>query len=161
LYSAQNIDKRYPVPFRWFERFALRRATAVHTCNEAAGTILRRKGFRGMVHNLGLGVDVDRFAPADGRERHRPLRVGYVGRLEEPKGVAVLVDAVAGARGCTLEIVGADPQRAALAARIASSRAGDRIRLVGYVASCDLPDRYRSFDVLAVPSLDTPAWIEQ
>ena len=37
LYSAQNIAKRYPPPFRWFERRALRRAAAVHTCNDAAG----------------------------------------------------------------------------------------------------------------------------
>ena len=26
LYSAQNIDKRYPPPFRWLERWALRHA---------------------------------------------------------------------------------------------------------------------------------------
>ena len=29
LYSAQNIDKRYPIPFRWLERLALRRAAGV------------------------------------------------------------------------------------------------------------------------------------
>jgi glycosyltransferase involved in cell wall biosynthesis len=161
LYSAQNIDKRYPVPFRWVERLALRRAKAVHTCNDAAGPILRRKDFRGIVRNLGLGVDVDPFVPGGACERQGALRVGYVGRLEEHKGVAVLVDAVAAVRGCTLEIVGAGTQQAALAARIASSPARDRITMVGYVPSHDLPDRYRGFDVLAVPSLDTPAWIEQ
>jgi glycosyltransferase involved in cell wall biosynthesis len=161
LYSAQNIDKPYPVPFRWIERVALRRATAVHTCNDAAGTILRRKGFRGMVRNLGLGVDLDQFAPTGGREPQGALRVGYVGRLEKHKGVDILIDAVAAAHKCTLEIIGAGPEQATLAARIAGSRAADRITLVGYVASRDLPNRYRGFDVLAVPSLDTPAWIEQ
>jgi glycosyltransferase involved in cell wall biosynthesis len=161
LYSAQNVEKRYPIPFCWMERVALSRAAAVHTCNEAAGAILRRKGFRGLVRNLGLGVDVDRFEPASAREQRGPLRVGYVGRLEEHKGVHVLVDAVARTRACVLEIVGAGPQRSALAARIASSGASDRIELAGYVASRDLPARYRSFDVLAVPSLETPGWTEQ
>ena len=62
LYCAENTEKRYPWPFRWFERRALRRAAAVHTCNDEAGRILRRKGFSGRIVNLGLGVDVDRFA---------------------------------------------------------------------------------------------------
>ena len=57
LYSAENLPKRYPVPFRWFERSALRRAAAVHTCNEEAGELLRARGFSGRVRNLGLGVE--------------------------------------------------------------------------------------------------------
>jgi glycosyltransferase involved in cell wall biosynthesis len=161
LYSAQNIEKRYPIPFRWLERIALRRATAIHTCNDEAARILLRKGFRGLVRNLGLGVDLERFAPARPAGRGGPLRVGYVGRLEERKGVQVLVDAVSQAHGCTLEIVGAGPQRPELEARIESSGAADRIDLVGYIAARDLPARYRGFDVLAVPSLETAGWIEQ
>jgi len=45
--SAQNIDKRYPPPFRWFERWSLRRAAGAYTCNTEAGEILRRQGTGG------------------------------------------------------------------------------------------------------------------
>ena len=76
FYCAQNIEKRYPPPFRWIERAAYRRAVAAHTCNDEAGRVLRRKGFSGVIRNLGLGVDVDRFAPRTRRGRHGGARCG-------------------------------------------------------------------------------------
>ncbi len=100
LYSAQNIEKRFPVPFRWIERATLRRAAGVHTCNRQAGRILRHKGFAGRIADLGLGVDVGALHPGSAHRRAGvatrgrtggDLRVGYVGRLEPHKGVEVLV----------------------------------------------------------------------
>jgi glycosyltransferase involved in cell wall biosynthesis len=166
LYSAQNIDKRYPPPFRWWERALLRRVAAVHTCNDAAGRVLRRKGFSGIVANLGLGVDIARFdaVPKDtGAPGARPgqLHVGYVGRLEAHKGVGVLIDAVAATPEVTLTIVGDGPARGEVEASVRSSGAIGRIALDGFVSHDDLPATYRRFDVVAVPSLDTPGWIEQ
>ena len=43
--SAQNLDKRYPPPFRWFERWCIGAAGA-YGCNAEGGSILRRKGLR-------------------------------------------------------------------------------------------------------------------
>jgi glycosyltransferase involved in cell wall biosynthesis len=164
LYCAENVEKRYPWPFRWFERRALRRAAAVHTCNDEAGRILRRKGFSGLIVNLGLGVDVERFAPASERAERsgdRPLVVGYVGRLDARKGVAVLVEAVAMVEGVALVVAGEGPEREALGARLVARGLGDRARITGYVDHDDLPALYRTFDVVAVPSLETPVWVEQ
>jgi len=164
LYSAQNLSKRYPVPFRWIERAVLRRAAGVHTCNEAAGEVLRRKGFSGTVEDLGLGVDVDRFTPSatSGPEpASDSLRVGYVGRLEPHKGVAVLVDAVAATPGISLEIVGAGPERDSLEHRVTSAGLAGRVQFGGFHDQADLAEVYRRFDVVVVPSLDTPSWVEQ
>jgi glycosyltransferase involved in cell wall biosynthesis len=164
LYCAQNLPKRYPVPFRWFERVALRRAVAVHTCNEAAGRILRSKGFTGMLCNLGLGVDVERFGRADppgGDADHAALRVGYVGRLEPHKGVDVLVEAIARVPGAVLEIVGGGPERDRLDRLIHRLALGERARIAGFTTPAELPAVYRRFDVVVVPSLETPGWVEQ
>ena len=163
FYCAQNIQKRYPPPFRWIERHVLRRADAAHTCNEEAGRVLRRKGFSGLIRNLGLGVDVEHFAPDDdGPDRLAgPLRVGYVGRLEAHKGVDALLDAVARTPDVELRIVGDGPERGALAKRIADLGLSERVTMGGYVDHDALPDLYRSFDVLVVPSIETPSWIEQ
>ncbi len=167
-YCAQNIPKRYPVPFRWIERATLRRAAGVHTCNEEAGHILRAKGFSGVIRNLGLGVDVARFAPGPdsgpGAGHHDPtgpLRVGYVGRLEAHKGVDVLVRAVAGTPGVTLEVVGAGPERGRLEELVTALDVADRVGVAGFVDPADLGAVYRRFDLVAVPSLETPSWIEQ
>src|SRR5690349_10785884 len=44
LYTAQNIRKRYPVPFRWLERWALRHAAGISACNAEAARIAQDKG---------------------------------------------------------------------------------------------------------------------
>ena len=62
VYSAQNIEKRYPPPFRWFERWSLRRAAGAYTCNVEASRILRAKGLAGPAVVIPLGVDISRFA---------------------------------------------------------------------------------------------------
>jgi glycosyltransferase involved in cell wall biosynthesis len=161
LYSAQNIPKRYPPPFRWMERVALRRAAAVHTCNDAAGAILRAKGLRGPAVNLGLGVDVERFhpAPRDPTDEDR-ARVGFVGRLEAHKGVDVLIAAIAQLPDAILDIFGAGPERAALEQLIDARGLRDRVSIRGFVGD-ELPEVYRGFDVVVVPSLTTPSWVEQ
>lgn len=160
LYSAQNLAKRYPPPFRWFERSALRRAAAVHTCNDDIEPILRAKGFRGMIVNLGLGVDTDYFRPAP-TEPRTGLRVGYVGRLEPHKGVEVLVEAMAGVPDATLDITGDGPAAGSIDEAIARHGMKDRTRRRGFVPHEELPERYRSLDVLVVPSVPTDDWVEQ
>ncbi|NTV39123.1 MAG: glycosyltransferase family 4 protein, partial [Demequinaceae bacterium] len=95
LYSAQNLDKRFPVPFRWFERRALRGAGAAYVCNRDAAGILMRKGLAGPAVYIPLGVDIDLFAPAPREAPKAGLVIGYVGRLERHKGVDVLMRAVA------------------------------------------------------------------
>ena len=73
--SAQNIEKRYPPPFRWLERAALRRAAGAYSCNSEAGRILRRKGLEGEWALLPLGVDVERFRAPRSRASDRvPVR---------------------------------------------------------------------------------------
>jgi glycosyltransferase involved in cell wall biosynthesis/GT2 family glycosyltransferase len=159
LYSAQNIEKRYPPPFRWLEKVALRRARGVHTCNDEAIAILRRKGFRGLAVNLGLGVDLDAFRPPE--EGRQPGRhVGYVGRLERYKGVEDLLDAVGRLEDCRLTLVGEGPLEDELRRRVAD-RPELQVTFLGFVGQEDLPALYSTFDVLAVPSRATPTWIEQ
>ncbi|WP_232497584.1 glycosyltransferase [Agromyces humatus] len=65
LYTAQNLRKRYPVPFRWLERWALRSASGVSACNAEAARIVEHKGFAGRARVIPLGVDEQRFRPAD------------------------------------------------------------------------------------------------
>jgi glycosyltransferase involved in cell wall biosynthesis/GT2 family glycosyltransferase len=161
LYSAQNIEKRYPVPFRWIERLSLRSASAVYVCNVEAGEILIRKGLGGVAFDIPLGVDVELFEPAQREAPADKKVVGYVGRLETHKGVDVLLRAVAARDDWNLDIVGDGPQRAALERLAADLGIADRVRFLGFSSGHALAARYRDMDVLAVPSLPTPNWLEQ
>lgn len=162
LYSAQNIYKRYPPPFRHLERRALRRASATYPCSTEAGQVLRQKGFTGEVHVLPLGVSV----------RERPLRafpataltVGFLGRLEPYKGGEIAIRAFAEAtRGqdTLLEVVGDGSQRRDLEACAAKLDLGSRIAFTGAVSQEEALARIASYDAVLVPSLTTRGWKEQ
>jgi glycosyltransferase involved in cell wall biosynthesis/GT2 family glycosyltransferase len=160
LYSAQNIQKRYPPPFRWIERYALRRAAGAYVCNAEAGRILNAKGLKPPARLIGLGLDLDLFAPAQRDRPGQPLKVGYVGRLEPHKGVSALLAAAAEAPNWTVEIVGDGPQRADLICEAEQLGIADRVRFAGHLSS-ELPEFYRGLDVIVIPSLPTPSWLEQ
>lgn len=168
LYSAQNIYKRYPFPFGWFEGRILRRAGAVSVCSVDAGRNARLKGLRGQVELIPLGIDPVHFSPGDRADADADptrsaapgrIRVGYAGRLASHKGVDVLLEAVAGDDRLSLDIAGDGPARHEL--ERAASALGGRVRFLGALGGEDLPGFYRGVDVLAVPSLETPRWIEQ
>lgn len=161
LASAQNLPKVYPVPFRWSERWALRRAHGAYVCNAAADARLRDRGFTGDLAHLPLGVDVERYSPADRSPPSGVLRVGYVGRLTHQKGVDVLLAAVARDRRLRAEIVGSGPTGNELVERARRLGVSDRVVFTGHVDASLLPDVYRRFDAVAVPSVPVPGLLEQ
>ncbi len=161
VYSAQNIEKRYPPPFRWFERWSLRRAAGAYTCNVEASRILRAKGLAGPAVVIPLGVDISRFAPAERPPPVAPLRVGFVGRLIPHKGVDVLIRAVSlndRLFGRSLRLRSGGRPLAALAQELGVT---DRVSFHGHVDEEEVPGVYRRFDALAVPSVPRPGWVEQ
>lgn len=162
-YSAQNLVKRYPPPFRWFERWVLRRTAAVHTCNDDVAGVLATKGFDGQVVNLGLGVDEETFAPAERPESDAAGRVtvGFVGRFTEQKGIFSLVTALSNVEDVDAVFVGAGPDQDRLRRAIDARGLGERTQVRGFVEHDGLPALYRSFDVLVVPSIDRPNVREQ
>ena len=174
LYTAQNLPKRYPMPFRWVERWVLRHASGISACNADAAAIVVAKGFPGVPHVIPLGIDPSEFRPADVAEAVEPLVVdepaegtgpqiivGFLGRLVPEKGLFVLLDAVVREPRLRVRIVGSGPLATELPLRAASLGIADRVDLLPALPSGRVADFYRSVDVLAIPSLPTAQWTEQ
>ncbi len=167
FFTWQNLARRYPPPFAWFERFAYRRAGGAIAGSRTAAEVLRAKGYAGRLWTIPqFGVDPDEFHPPAerGADETHDLRVGYAGRLVAAKGVDVALAAVAGLGpdvGWRLDIVGDGPERPALEAAAAAAGVADRVRFQPWLASGAMPDFYRGLDVLVLPSRSTPSWIEQ
>lgn len=162
FYTWANIHRRLPPPFSLFERACFAWSSRAFAGNRAAEAILRAKGYRKPIDVLPqFGVEPALFQPAT-EAVARPFTVGYVGRLVEPKGVHVLLRALAALRGDWQAVIaGEGEQRPALAALAADLGLADRVRFLGRMAGADVPDLYRGLDALAVPSLTTPTWKEQ
>ncbi len=159
--SAQNLDKHYPPPFRWFERWSLRGAAGAYTCNTEAGRILRRRGLTGELELLPLGVDTTRFRPVDRPPPSGRLRVGFVGRLIPVKGVDVLLRAVASDGRLDLDLYGGGPDLDALRKLAAELGVSGRVTFHGHVDETTLTRVVPAFDALAVPSVLVPNVLEQ
>lgn len=108
-----------------------------------------------------MGVDLDRFTvradPVPCAESARPVRVLFVGRLTEKKGVEYLLEALArpplAAAQVELWIVGDGPLRAALEARSEALALSQRVRFLGGVPHSRLEHLYRECDVFCAPSV--------
>lgn len=169
LYAAQNIHKDFVWPIRIFERRALRGASGAYACNTQAMQIMRRKGLRGPASVIPLGVDGRSFtpvAPAPEEATDAPsittgFTVGYVGRLEQHKGVHVLLRAIVEIPDARLVLIGDGPHRDELEALAKTLGITDRVEFRGFARDVELPSHYRNFDVLAIPSIPTKNWQEQ
>jgi glycosyltransferase involved in cell wall biosynthesis/GT2 family glycosyltransferase len=178
LYTAQNLRKRYPMPFRWLERWALRSASGISACNADAAHIAEEKGFAGRARVIPLGIDPARFRPADAATKvspaagtvgastdaapgATPITVGFLGRLVPEKGLLVLLDALAREPRLRLRVAGSGPLGSELPARAAAAGVEGRVELVGALGPDEVVGFYAGLDVLAVPSLPTPSWTEQ
>ncbi len=175
LYAAQNVVKRYPPPFRWFEAVSFRRADMILPCGALVAATLRAKGYRGPLRTVPLPADpaVFRRDPAAAASLRVALGipaaapiVGYAGKLVEEKGVATLLTAfldLPDGDGPTphLLLAGGGPLRGALAGQAAAAGAGGRVHFLGALGHDDLRAALSAGDIWVVPSESRANWREQ
>lgn len=166
FFTWQNLLRTYPWPFRHFERANYARAAHALAGNPTAAGVLRRKGYGGPISVIPqFGVDPGTFAPAAGgaQREGRELVIGYAGRLVPEKGVALLLRACArlSAAAWTLRILGDGPERERLGELAGELGIAGRVAFAGRVPSTEAPGFYRQLDVLVLPSVSRPNWVEQ
>lgn len=162
MYSAQNIDKRFPPPYAWYERAAFSRVRLFYPCSRQAASVLRGKGFRGPIEILPLGYDPAAFHPAP-LEHSRSLRIAYAGRLVPEKGVEDLLRAVAACANpaWTVEVFGDGPSRPGLERLASQAGIAGQVRFRGNVSDSCLAAELRRTHVLVAPSKQSATWAEQ
>ncbi|MDA7880810.1 glycosyltransferase family 4 protein [Akkermansiaceae bacterium] len=84
-----------------------------------------------------------------------PLKLLFVGRLHHLKGLQFLFEALSGvpANKVSLTIVGTGPQEEHLKGLVRVKTIEDRVDFVGFIPRPELPEIYRSHDLLVAPSL--------
>jgi glycosyltransferase involved in cell wall biosynthesis len=168
--TFQNIAKRYPPPFSWFERYTLARAAGVIAFGRTVLDVVSlRTPARTPTRVITPGVDVARFKP-DAAARVRVLGsygwldgtpvVGFVGRFVHEKGCRIFTDVLDRLQmPWRALLVGAGPLESEL--RAWSARHPGRVRMETSIAHADVPAYVNAMDVLCAPSQTTARWREQ
>ncbi|HEX2207645.1 MAG TPA: glycosyltransferase family 4 protein [Longimicrobium sp.] len=171
--TFQNLPKRYPPPFGWMERYAMRRADGWIAFGRLVEQVLApRPRYARRPHRvIAPGVDTALFRPdpeAGVRVRaslgwmeddDRPV-AGYLGRFIPEKGLETLMRALDGCgQPWRALFVGGGKMEAEL--RAWAARHGDRVRVVTGVSHEAVPDYLNAMDLLCAPSRTTPRWQEQ
>lgn len=168
----QNILKRLPPPFEAIRRHVLRRTDLVLSRSEDATDVVRACGYQGPTAPIGYGVDQAVFHPTPPPSAAGEgcgggtggLRIGYVGRIVEEKGLDDALDAMAACPApvpVTLAVLGEGPHQAALQRRADGLGLGGRVAFRGWAPPDQVADFIRSLDALVLLTRTTPDVREQ
>jgi len=164
FFTWQNLLRRYPFPFSYFERHNFAHAACAIAGNQEAVQVLRAKGYTGATELIPqFGVDPELYCKnRPSTQLDGPFTIGYVGRMVEEKGVQVLLRAAAELEGeWSLRLIGDGPylpQLQALSSQLGLDR---RVVFQARLPSQDMPHQLNGLDVLVLPSLTRPHWKEQ
>ena len=149
------------VPLDPFMRRTFRRAARIFVTRDTLSLIPRPFRDKSTVQ-LGIGLPPDGTATAvptiqTRQPRRGELRLLYVGRLLEWKGVDIALEAVRQLKQANpnlrLTIIGRGPARAKLEALARNLDLQDAVRWIGWQPQHRLAEHYRAADVLLFPSL--------
>jgi glycosyltransferase involved in cell wall biosynthesis len=164
MYTAQNVDKRFPPPFYGYELDAYRRIGGLYPCSRQAAAVARGKGFDGAISVIPLGIDPRTFRPGNQSVLDDELVFGIFGRLVPEKGVVDAVHAfahVARLRPARLRIVGEGPEAGAVQLISREHGIEDRVDLIPWLPADEIAALYSTTHVVLVPSMPTATWAEQ
>jgi glycosyltransferase involved in cell wall biosynthesis len=171
FYTFQNLDKRYPPPFRNIERYCIDRCAGWIASGESVARVQLARGYERKPHRvIPLGVDLATFSPNAaaglsvrrelGWDQPGPPIVGFLGRLIEEKGIRLLTSILSKTSSpWRAMFVGMGPLEAEI--RRWSADFGDRVRVVTGVEHQRVPDHLNAMDILCAPSQTTTRWREQ
>ncbi|MFD0938125.1 glycosyltransferase, partial [Methylobacterium trifolii] len=159
----QNILKTLPPPFEAMRRFVLARTDHILSRSPDATAVVRAGGYAGPVTMIGYGVDETRFRLAQTPPpAHAGLRIGYVGRIIEEKGLDEALDAMARATApVSLAIMGEGPYEAQLRRRAAELGLADRVTIRGWGIPAEVAPFIHGLDALVLLTRTTQAVREQ
>ena len=164
MYTAQNIDKRFPPPFSIYERRALARVSGLYPCSRQARVGSARQGVLGTDRGDSARIRSGSVWPGEQSLADSELVLGLFGRLVPEKGVrdaVSILERVNSVRPARLLLAGSGPEASTAFAFAAELGLGDRVDLHEWLSTEDVAERYRRCHVVLVPSRVTPTWAEQ
>jgi glycosyltransferase involved in cell wall biosynthesis len=166
FFTWQNLYRPYPPPFRQMELYSYRHAAMALAGNRDAAEVLKRKGYRGptrVIPQFGFDTEIyKRSTPRPPRAANDPFTLGFIGRLKEEKGLPLMVEALTYLPPyCQAVFIGNGPMKSVLEEQAERLDVADRVIFKAGVPTYEVPREMERLNVLVLPSLTRPNWIEQ
>jgi glycosyltransferase involved in cell wall biosynthesis len=164
FFSWQNLNRRYPPPFRQMERQVLAGVDYAIMGNNDAMQVWRSKGYSGPAKVIPqFGVDPALYRPPANRDKGRGFIIGSANRrLVAEKGDDLLLRAAARLPGVwRLHIAGDGPAKPGLVALAQELDIAHRVHFDGVIPSSQMAAYLQQMDVLVLASRSLPNWKEQ
>lgn len=169
--TAQSLDKRYPLPFRFIERYCTNRMNGwIFSGRLVEKNLLNRPGYEAKPRcHAPLGFDssliyVDKAAGDVVRREFgwekSDIVIGYLGRFVRDKGLTVLMETLDNLqKPWKLLMVGNGPMLSELSEW--AKRHDGKVALCASVRHRDVNKYINAMDMMIAPSLTCPHWREQ
>lgn len=164
-FTWQNIHKKYPFPFSYFEKYAYKNMKGIIAGNREAEEVLRKKGYKGFTGIIPeVGVDERVFKPIDNHELRESLGlnekfvIGYFGRFVVEKGIHLLLEAfkrlLKDFKNIRLLLVGSGPERENIVNFVNNYDLENFVIVLNQVKTTDVAKYMNLLDVLVLPSFE-------
>lgn len=172
FFTNQNIFKKYPLPFSYFEKKTLQWCESLWGCGPQVLETFRQKNYTGAQNLIPYFVNVEKFSPFSAEQkRHAKQRlglsadkvIGFMGRLTEEKGCRLFLQTLEGLRDRSdwqALILGAGPMEGEIRQWLAERNLTNQV-IIKLVKHDEVPQTLAVMDVLLCPSQTTPFWREQ
>ncbi|MBV9690528.1 MAG: glycosyltransferase family 4 protein [Ktedonobacteraceae bacterium] len=166
FFTWQNLNRRYPPPFRQIELYNYHHAASAIAGNRAAAEVLRNKGYQGTIRVIPqFGFDTDiyrRSTPRVARGPNDLFTIGFLGRLKEEKGLSLMVEALTYLpECCQATFIGNGPMKSVLEEQATKLGVRERVLFKPALPTYEVPNELTRLDALVLPSLTRPNWMEQ
>ena len=162
------MKQRFSILPTLIEKLFFKETDMAFPLSNSAGEIIRRKGYRGPLKPFPNGVDVQMFRKIDVSElKSQPglegkFVIGYAGRLLQMKGLDTLLHAAAKLEEVDYQLLmlGRGDYKSNLVALAENLGISDKLCWIDVVPPEDVPRYINCMNVLVLPSLTTPGWVE-
>ncbi|MFN4245992.1 MAG: glycosyltransferase family 4 protein [Brevinematia bacterium] len=173
--SDENLAVSHPLPFKLTERYVLSKIHGIASVPTAGIDLYRNKNFKGLQFKTSYFVDTSIFHPISQKEAKKAfpeiktnnLKIGFVGRVTEEKGIDTIIEAIHKLKKDKIEvklyILGkADEKyRKYLEEIIEKLFVKENVIFLKPRPLNEIVFFYNVIDVLVLPSKTTPWWVEQ
>lgn len=163
----EHTDYTFHQLYDYMESRVFKNSVCATVRYQGSRDFLLKRGFNKPIYEIPWGTDISLFRKMDSNSIRKKYQLdkftfGYIGRLEETKGILDLINAFARLKeDARLLIVGKGSVEDKMNMLIKRLNLSDKIRYVGYVSHPQLPEYYNAMDCLVVPTYTTDMVKEQ